>query len=283
MSTAIPMTDQRKLRLLVVQSNAILRLGLRSALERNGAQVIGEATQRGEILEMVASKHPDVVLFDGAMTFHDAHRAYNAAQVVAQMRRIGTCGIIVLVATPDEEHLFQFLMAGAAAYESAYLTAEDLVEKVRRVSRGEYLINGELFCQDAEQEDQEAEATPSPEDAVEPSDDAILTERQIDVLRCVMHGYSNKEIGRELRISDQTVKNHLTAINWRLKVPDRTAAVVTALRLGLIELSDNLPDRRMTPKPRSQGVSLPKKDAVGHKQVHSTLVPIPPSQEEVAV
>jgi DNA-binding NarL/FixJ family response regulator len=232
------------IRVFLVQNNPLLRLGLRSVLERHEMQIVGEATEGEEILSGVSTVRPNVVLFDGAMLFQDSHREYRSAQVVAQMRRIGARGIIVLVTTPSEEHLFPFLVAGAAAYEPDNLTADDLVEKVRRVSRGEYLVSGELFCQDTEQQQHEAEENREPEHAVEPADDALLTERQIDVLRCVMHGYSNKLIGRELRISDQTVKNHITSVIRRLKVPDRTAAVVTALRLGLIELSDSLPDRQ---------------------------------------
>jgi DNA-binding NarL/FixJ family response regulator len=271
MSIAIPMTNQERktgLRVLIVQNNAILRLGLRSVLERHEMQIVGETVEREEILEKVSTLQPDVVLFDGMLTFHDAYREYSAAQVVAHIR--GSCGIFVMVPHANEESLFQFLLAGAAAYELDTLGCAALVEKVRRVAAGAYLVTDEVLrpvkrptCQRPENVTEQpasllqtkTRTKKSPHlqpriDTGSVSDISKITGREIEVLQCILHGLGNKQIGARLGISDQTAKNHLTRIHKIFGVFDRTAAVVTALEYGLIALNDPLPDQQAQIIPR---------------------------------
>jgi DNA-binding NarL/FixJ family response regulator len=243
-------TEARGLRILLVQGSPLLCLGMRSVLERHGMQIVGSSTEQEEILALVAATRPDVVLLDGTLTFDDGYREYSAAWMVAQMRLSGGRGIFVLVPEVNEESLFQFLVAGVAAYERDSLSADDLVQKVRQVALGEYLITSEAlqpkalpFYQKREQSERAIQKTQPLQPRIvtlpvpQCRDLSEITVREIEVLQCMMEGLTNVQIGKVLRITDQTVKNHITHLLCKLSVQDRTAAVVAAIRLGLLKLS----------------------------------------------
>jgi DNA-binding NarL/FixJ family response regulator len=236
--------ERQTIRVLLVHGNTLLRVGLRLVLERHHMQVIGETVLREEILELIATAKPDVVLLDGAFTFGGPYEEYSAAQMVTEMRWVGARRIFVLVPDVSEECLFQFMRAGAAAYERDRLSSDDLVQKVRRVAAGEYLFTEEVLPprQNLRAESLVAEVgvLPPYEEQAEQELPAptLLTEREIEILQFVMVGLGNKQIGKVLKISDQTVKNHITTILRKLQAKDRTVAVVKALRLGRLKLAD---------------------------------------------
>jgi DNA-binding NarL/FixJ family response regulator len=235
--TTVLSTNQ--LRVLVIHGNPLFRLGLHSILEGHGMQVAGESVEREEILTQVAATKPDVVLVDAALEFHNGYGALSATQMVAHMRAAGARGIFVLEAKPSEESLYQFLRAGAAAYERATLSVERLLQTTRRLAQGEYCISEEVLIDEHARRSEEARLSEEPyAEPVEQELPALVTEREVEILQAVMIGMTNKQIGRRLRISDQTVKNHITAILRKLSVRDRTAAVVKALNLGIVTLTD---------------------------------------------
>lgn len=271
--TILTAEAHQQIRVLIVHGTPLFSLGLCSTLEQHGVQIVGEATKLEEIPEVIRSRRPDVVVFDGTLTFGDAYRRYSAVEMVAQVRQAGGRGIIVLVPAAHEEHLFAFMRAGAAAYELDRLSGDSLVEKVQLVACGSYLISGEVLPQLSECHDTQPSEV-QPEREALPQDPSGVTAREQEVLRAVAAGLSNKEIARELGISDQTAKNHITNILRKLRATDRTAAVVVALRCGLITL------------PAQEGITvLSQEQQRGVRDLRAALATIRAEghREEVAV
>jgi DNA-binding NarL/FixJ family response regulator len=231
--------------ILIAHRNPLFRAGLCAVLERHEEiRIVGQAVEREELLELTAVTQPDVVLFDGALT--SCRPAYSAAEVVDQVRRAGACGIIVLATSANEEDLFRFLMSGAAAYELPTLSGNDLVEKIRRVANGEYLITSASLCPAPSKSAlPESLVTSCNQGKQQSHDSSKVTDREITILKQVMKGHSNKQIASTLGLSDQTIKNHLTSILKKFKAHDRTAAVVIALRRELISLDDGQPGEQL--------------------------------------
>jgi DNA-binding NarL/FixJ family response regulator len=156
-------------------------------------------------------------------------------------RRNPHIAVIILTVHEDDEQLFQAIKVGAAAFSTKDVGQDKLVDMVRRVGRGEYLINENVSTKpfvasrllkqfrDLAAMDRNEEGLFAP-----------LTSREIEILDCIARGMSNKAIARNLHISDQTVKNHITSILRKLMVNDRTQAVVYALRRGWIKISDEV-------------------------------------------
>lgn len=223
------------IKVIIVSDWPVVRYGIRALLERQGnCTIVGESTDAAEIIDLVRTHQPDVVLIDGALTSIDA---LELAQIL-QQHDAGN-GMFVLAPSKDEERLFQFVRLGVVAYELSTLSLEELVEKVSKVSQGEYLISGDVLTPlprpivspgvryEARNPVREAPQKPS----VSP-----LSYREIEILEYIARGNSNKEIAKTLKISDQTVKNHITSILKKLGVNDRTAAVVYALCQRWIEI-----------------------------------------------
>jgi DNA-binding NarL/FixJ family response regulator len=151
--------------------------------------------------------------------------------------------VVILTPSEDEERLFQSIKVGAAAYCTRNITADELIEAVRKVSRGEYLINDDVLSKPqlaSRVLKSFRELTVEEEDNGEPKDFySPLSGREVEILDYIARGNSNKEIAKSLKISDQTVKNHITSILKKLSVSDRTAAVVHALRHGWIKINES--------------------------------------------
>jgi DNA-binding NarL/FixJ family response regulator len=147
-----------------------------------------------------------------------------------------TIGVVVLTSSPDDAQLFQALKAQAVAYLSKEVSANELVNTIRRVSRGEHPINESLTTRPklAEQvlkQFQELSLRSEAESFIAP-----LTPREMEILKYIAQGYLNKQIAGELDISEQTIKNHVTSILRKLNANARTEAVVVAIKQGLISL-----------------------------------------------
>jgi len=160
--------------------------------------------------------------------------------VRAVRREQPSTAVILLAPTEDEEQLFAALKAGAAAYFRSDIQPDELSYGIRRVFAGEYLINDSVLTRPLVASrvlEQFRDLIAIGKD-VEPLF-VPLSAREIEVLDWIARGNSNKEIARALKISDQTVKNHITSILKKLAVNDRTQAVVFALRRGWIKLGDD--------------------------------------------
>lgn len=218
------------IRAMIVDDVPLFRLGIRATLERRGDfTVIGEATDLHEVLAIVQLHVPDVVLVSGNLTGVDALDVVHALR-----QHHASIGILVLAELPSEEQLFQFIRVGVNAYEARTITQEALLDKICRVSDGHYLLSDEVLRPNAEKKCIPAHPRRSADEA--PGVPSPLSLRELEILRCIAEGNSNKAIARILRISDQTVKNHITSTLKKLEVNDRTAAVVTALHHHWIDL-----------------------------------------------
>ncbi len=225
------------IRVLIVDEQPLFRAGIRATLEQMGdCTIIGTPTNPAEIFELARIGHPDVALIDAGLTNADS------LEIARQLRHLAPhIGVIILTPTEDEERLFQSIKVGAAAYYTRNLKLEELEDAIRRVSKGEYLINDDVLAKPQlanrvlksfrELTHEESE----PQIFINP--DSPLSSREVEILDYIARGNSNKEIAKSLKISDQTVKNHITSILKKLAVNDRTAAVVHALRQGWIKMN----------------------------------------------
>lgn len=226
------------IRVIIVDEQPLFRQGIRATLEQMGdCIIVGDSTNPDEILEIARTENPDVVLLDASLTSADP------LEIARQMRHItARLAIIMLTPSDDEERLFQSIKVGASAYYTRNITTQELAEAVRKVSIGEYLINDDVLAKPQlasrvlksfRELAVEEEASPT-KDLYSP-----LSGREVEILDYIARGNSNKEIAKSLKISDQTVKNHITSILKKLSVNDRTAAVVHALRHGWIKMEES--------------------------------------------
>ena len=225
------------IRVIIIDEQPLFLEGVRATLEQMGdCVIVGESTDAADVLEIARTCNPDVALIDAGLTSSDP------LEIARQMRHIAPrVAIIILTPSEDEERLFQSIKVGAAAYSTRNISSEELTETVRKVSHGEYLIRDDVLSKPqlasrvlksfreltVEEEEGETKDLYSP-----------LSSREVEILDYIARGNSNKEIAKSLKISDQTVKNHITSILKKLSVNDRTAAVVHALRHGWIKMHD---------------------------------------------
>ncbi len=226
------------IRVIIIDEQPLFREGIHAALNQmKDCIVVGEATNAESVNELVRSSNPDVALINADLTSADS---LEVAQQVLQIAP--RTAVILLVPSEDEERLFQSIKVGVAGYYTRNITPEDLEEAILKVSQGQYVINNdvpqprpqtisrdlkpfrELITEEVEIVDEEVDQS-SP-----------LSSREIEILDYIAQGNSNKEIAKSLKISDQTVKNHITSILKKLSVNDRTAAVVYALRRSWIKM-----------------------------------------------
>jgi DNA-binding NarL/FixJ family response regulator len=235
-----------RVRLLIVDDHPLFRRGIISGFAQEpNLHIAGEASNLVEAITVADSALADVIIVDAELGQD------SGIELTRQLRRRHPqSAVIVLTEFADDEQLFQAIRAGAAAYVTKQISAEELSALIVKVAAGDYLINDSVLSRphvasrvlnqfrELSVLDESAEGVFSP-----------LTPREIEILDCVAQGNSNKEIAYNLGISDQTVKNHITSILRKLAVNDRTQAVIYALRHGWIKLED-YPE----PEPRLRAV-----------------------------
>jgi DNA-binding NarL/FixJ family response regulator len=215
-------------RVLVVEDDVPTRIGLRTILDAEpDIAVVGEADNGLVACSLAAAVEPDVVLMDVQMQELDG---IEATRRITEPRGAEHCAprVIVLTTFDYDEYVYRALRAGASGFMLKRARAEDLVEAVRVVARGEALLTPELT--------RRLVAGFSKKSA-QPADDAALgrlTEREREVLVLVARGLSNREIARWLTLSVETVKTHVKRIFMKLGVRDRAQAVVVAYEAGLV-------------------------------------------------
>lgn len=226
-----------QIQILVVDDHPLFRRGIRWSLENeHDLLVVAEAADGQAAIQQVDLLMPDVVLVD----INIPHMSGLEVTRILK-RRHPQIGVIILTMHEDDEQLFHAIRVGAAAYCTKDVEAEALIKLIRRVARGEFLINENVLSRPfvaSRVLDQFREL--SQIDQVSDSVFSPLTPREVEILDCVAQGNSNKEIARILTISDQTVKNHITSILRKLAVNDRTQAVIYALRHGWIKLGEEV-------------------------------------------
>lgn len=219
------MSDSSKIvRVLLADDQALFREALHTLLSvQSGIEVIGEAGNGAEALDMAAARHPDVVLMDLQMPIMDGVAATRKLRETSP-----DCRVIVLTTFDDDEYVFEGLRAGAVGYLLKDVSGAKLVEAIMTAARGETFLQPSIAAKLVAEFSRQRPRTESAA-LVEP-----LTGRETAILRLMMAGKSNREIADELFITEGTVKNHVTNILGKLGVRDRTQAVIKAQELGLV-------------------------------------------------
>jgi len=204
-----------RIRVLIADDHSVVREGLVSLIGRKpDMTVIGEAGNGREAVDLWKQHRPDVTLLDLRMPELDGVGAINEIRAVDEAAHI-----IVLTTFDGDEDIYRAIKGGAKAYLLKDVAREALMDCIRRVHQGETCVSPALAAKLAERVSGET-----------------LSAREIDVLKLIAQGKSNKEIGANLFISEGTVKSHVKAIFAKLDVISRTEAVATATRRGLIQL-----------------------------------------------
>lgn len=213
------------IRVLLADDHALFREGLRSLLATYGdLEVVGQATNGVEAVRLAASERADVVLMDLRMPVMDGVTA--TRQIIAA--RHG-CRVIALTTFDDDDSVFDALRAGAVGYLLKDVAAEQLVEAIRLAQRGESFLQPSITAKVVAELGRLSRVG----GAVDHGALAALSAREIEVLRLVARGATNKDIAVQLDIVEGTVKNHMTSIFTKLGVTDRTQAALRARELGI--------------------------------------------------
>jgi len=230
-----------KIKVFVIDSNVLFREGIRQALSHtDDVEVVGESDINIEAVELVASFSPQVVLLDIGLPL------LSGLRLVRQITQRSPA-VLVITLTPydDDEQLFQVIKSGAAGYLNKNVSADELAAAVRKVHRGEHIINGMVLTRPrvAERMLKQFQDLSLAGVAMETLA-APLTPKELEILTYVANGYMNKQIAYKLSISEQTIKNHMSSILRKLDANDRTQAVVLAMHYGWIS-----PQPREVPEP----------------------------------
>ncbi len=201
-----------RIRILIVDDHAILREGLAALLTQNGMDVVGQSGDGESAIAMLDACQPDVCIADVRMSPMDGTDVTRAIR-----ERRPECKVLVLSAYDTDEDVFRALQAGASSYLLKDTPSAELVQTIRDVHAGHKVFNADVASRLAEHV-----ASPS------------LTPRQQEVLVCLARGKSNQEVASTLFISEGTVKAHVKAILAKLDARDRTQAIITAMRRGLL-------------------------------------------------
>jgi DNA-binding NarL/FixJ family response regulator len=212
------------IRVVLVDDQTLVRQGIRSLLAlATDIEVVAEAADGGEAVEAVRRERPDVVLLDVRMPVK------SGVEVLRELQATGDpTGCILLTTFDDDEALLEGIKAGARGYLLKDVSLEQLTEAVRTVASGGTLIRPAV----TERVLRGLEHVRRDFEALSPADP--LTKREIEVLRLMAGGYSNREIADALGTAEGTVKNHASSILSKLGVRDRTRAVLKALESGYI-------------------------------------------------
>ena len=209
---------------LIVDDQVMVRIGLRMLLEvEPDIDVVAEAGNGIEAIAQAARHRPDVVLMDIRMPELDGLEATRRILAADE-----TAKVLILTTFNHDDHVYEALRAGASGFVLKDEPPEQLIAAVRTVGAGEALLSPSVTRSVIAHFTQNRQEQPPP--AIE-----TLTSREVDVFRLIAAGLSNAEIGRELHISDTTVKTHVTRLLQKLQVRDRAQAIVTAYRCNLFE------------------------------------------------
>ena len=215
-----------RIRVLLVDDQALFREGLRTLLSvQPDLEVVGEAANGEEAIQQAIRLQPAVVLMDLQMPVLDGVAATRRLRAEMPGSRV-----IVLTTFDDDEYVFEGLRAGAVGYLLKDAPSEKLFEAIRAAARGESFLQPSVAAKVvAEFARLSDKRTHLKQPLVEQ-----LSERELEILKLVASGASNKEIAAKLLIAEGTVKNHVTNILGKLEVRDRTQAALKARDLGLI-------------------------------------------------
>jgi DNA-binding NarL/FixJ family response regulator len=220
--------DEDRIRIVIADDHELFRRGLRMVLEEEeGIEVVGEAGDGEEAIEMAAEHVPDVVVMDVRMPVISGIEAAEHIKEEQPATRI-----LMLTISDEEEDLYEAIKAGANGYLLKEISIDEIGNAVRSVNGGQSLISPSMASKLLNEfaamvkKEEEKEQVPTPR----------LTPREMEVLEHVAKGMNNREIAKALFISENTVKNHVRNILEKLHLHSRMEAVVYAVRENLLEI-----------------------------------------------
>ena len=225
-------TPEGKIKVIIADQQPLFRKGIHFYLsEATDIVICAEASTEADLVAAAVREIPDVVLLDVSL----ASEGMDLARVVKQ--HVPTAAVIVISPTPNDEGLFMAIKARAAGYVGRNISSEELINIIRRASKGEYPLNDTFLSQpkvaaQVLEQFQDFSWGKGVENFVSP-----LTPREMEILNYMAKGLLNKQIASTLDISEQTIKNHVTSILRKLDANARTQAVITAVKRGIISLS----------------------------------------------
>jgi DNA-binding NarL/FixJ family response regulator len=213
---------------LIADDQTLVRTGFRVILASEpGIDVVGEAADGVEAVDLARSRQPDVVLMDIRMPLLDGLVATRKVLAVSRSR------VLILTTFDSDEYVYEALRAGASGFLLKDAPADQLITAVRCVAAGDALIDPSVTRRLI------ARFARSLRPAATPAAAASLTAREVDVLRLIAQGRSNTEIAAELVIEESTVKTHVSRVLMKLALRDRVQAVVFAYETGLVVADRN--------------------------------------------
>lgn len=205
---------------LLVDDHTMLRQGLRRGLEAEGIQVVGEAGDGESAVRLALELRPDVVLMDVSMPTVDGIEATRRL-----MKADARQHVVILTMHMDRALIDLALRAGAAGYLTKDCSMNEVVEAIKLATNGDTVLSpnlAELMLNEARRN---------------VTEETLISPREEEVLQLVVDGLGTSAIAERLYISQKTVKNHLASIYEKLDARDRTQAVLTAVRMGIVKLS----------------------------------------------
>ena len=221
-------------RVVIADDQALVRTGFRLILTEAGIPVVAEAADGGEAVSAVLKHKPDVVLMDIRMPDMDG---LEATQRILAARPTSRCRIVMLTTFDLDQYVYAALAAGASGFLLKHVTPEYLVSAVQLVRSGDALLSPSITRRLVERF-----APANPVNLPLHADLAVLTPRELEVLRLLAHGLSNAELAGQLTLSEATVKTHIGRILTKLQLRDRVQAVVLAYQTGLVGLHRETPE-----------------------------------------
>jgi DNA-binding NarL/FixJ family response regulator len=207
------------IRVLIVDDHAVVRQGLRIFLDTEGDfEVVGEAANGEEAVRLARALRPDIVLMDLLMP---GMGGIEATRLIRS--ELDDVEVVALTSVLDDESVVEAVRAGAIGYLLKSAEAADLRRSLRAAAAGQVQLDP-------------AAAARLVREVRTPAAVETLTERESEVMRLLARGLANKEIGRALRISEDTVKTHVSRILAKLGAHSRTQAVLQAMRMGLVDV-----------------------------------------------
>jgi two-component system, NarL family, response regulator DegU len=203
---------------MLVDDHTMLRQGLRRALEGEGITVIAEAGDGASAVKLALDTHPDVVLMDVSMPTVDGVEATKRLMGADARQRV-----VMLTMHADRDVIDRSIKAGAVGYLTKDSSIAEVIMAIKLAANGDRPMSPRL-------------ATAMLDEAKK-MDDGIVSAREEEVLQLVADGLGTTEIAERMFISQKTVKNHLASIYDKLNARDRTQAVLTAVRMGIVKLS----------------------------------------------
>jgi DNA-binding NarL/FixJ family response regulator len=214
-----------KIKVLLAEDHVIVRESIKQLLQKEpDLEVVGEAGDGEQAIQMVNRHHPDVVVLDVAMP------KVNGIEATKQIKQIRpSTAILILTAYDYDQYIFALFEAGAAGYLLKDVSGQELMNAVRSVHRGDSVLHPTIARKVMQR-------FRNPTRGGEAQGTDLLTEREMEVLKPAARGKSNKEIAEELVLSVRTVEAHLGNIFNKLGVGSRTEAIIHALKKGWVEL-----------------------------------------------